>query len=661
MLKRYPQDIGRLAVIVALLLMFIVDFAMAQRNQVRDTVPIEMNSSPGQRKALTDQSTPIVSINFRIDSILKKRRQINDTTELLILKFKLAQLYQANENYNAAILLAVQIINSLETPESQKFIVGKFLRDLYYKIGLTHQAIVTHSKLNWYHAPRNWEYYVPDNFLAFAFMKIGQYEKAISTLTPVVKEMHARDYKYWEFSFTNSLGVIYLKNQQLDSAWAQFLNAKELLEKNFSFEPRRTIHNYDYLDGLVSGNMAEVLAAKGRHLEAIPLYQFDIEQCSKFPNNKEIQGNLLYSYLKLAKSYIVTDQMVAANRCLKKTTEYLQIFDVPEQALELERCRWKYYEKLSLKDSALMAVNRYIQLRDSIESAKFKNELRNSQISIDSKTNEESLATKESELTQLRSKSEKEQFVRYAIILTIGLLFGLLLFLFRAYRIRLKREIDLSEKSNKITEQAEFIGRALEEKDLLLREVHHRVKNNLQIISSLFFLQAKKIKDEQARMIIQEGQSRVHVMSLIHQKLYQAEHLNLIKFQDFMIDIGGHIIQSNRRADLQIEMVIEAQNIEQPVDKGLPIGMIVSELITNSIKHAFKGRKTGHIFIRATQIEKYIRLEYEDDGIGLEALENLENTDSLGMKLIKLLTNQLDGTIEYDVTTGFKLYIEFPV
>ena len=247
------------------------------------------------------------------------------------------------------------------------------------------------------------------------------------------------------------------------------------------------------------------------------------------------------------------------------------------------------------------------------------------------------------------------------IILTATILLASLIFVFRAYRKRLKSELELSSKSKKIGEQAIVITKALEEKDLLLREVHHRVKNNLQIISSLFFLQAKKIKDEQARLIIQEGQSRVHVMSLIHQKLYQAEHLNLINFQEFLSDIAGHIIQSNRRAELHIEMIIEAQNIEQPVDKGLPVGMIVNELITNSIKHAFKGRKTGQIWIRVSQIESYIRIEYEDDGIGIEALDNLENTDSLGMKLIKLLTNQLGGVIEYDVSSGFKLSIEFPV
>lgn len=596
-----------------------------------------------------------------IDSIRLNIRQSKDTVEVLEYKFQLAQLNGTLGNDAEAIMLAVQVTNSFETPGPLKFASGKYLRDKYFRLGVYDRAIETHAKLDWEYAPKNWEYYVPDNFVAFAFVRTGDYDKSISILKHVIQVMNERSYIYWEFSFTNSLGVIYLKNNQYDSAWNQFQNANQLLEMNFMEEPNRTTYNFGYLDGLIKGNMAEVLAAKGLHLEAIPLYKYDIDQCSKYPENAEIQSNILYSTLKLAKSYIATNQMSAAQTALNKTRQLLISSPKPEQLLELKRCLWKYYEKLGKQDSALIAVNQYIKIRDSLEQSTFSNTLRNTQISYESQMNIESLAKKEMELSELRSKSEKEKFVSYVIILTATILLASLIFVFRAYRKRLKSELELSSKSKKIGEQAIVITKALEEKDLLLREVHHRVKNNLQIISSLFFLQAKKIKDEQARLIIQEGQSRVHVMSLIHQKLYQAEHLNLINFQEFLSDIAGHIIQSNRRAELHIEMIIEAQNIEQPVDKGLPVGMIVNELITNSIKHAFKGRKTGQIWIRVSQIESYIRIEYEDDGIGIEALDNLENTDSLGMKLIKLLTNQLGGVIEYDVSSGFKLSIEFPV
>ncbi len=219
--------------------------------------------------------------------------------------------------------------------------------------------------------------------------------------------------------------------------------------------------------------------------------------------------------------------------------------------------------------------------------------------------------------------------------------------------------VDSTALTTQLSDQSAAIEKVLKEKDMLLREVHHRVKNNLQIISSLFFLQSKHIKDEVALGLIKEGQSRIHVMSLIHQKLYQAEELNHIDFQGYFSDLAKQILQMHQSKDVEIDMIIEAREISESMELAVPLGMIVNELLTNSIKHAFAGRRIGHIHIGLTKQHGRMKLVYEDDGRGLSENNDFINGDSLGMKLIRLLTNQLGGNLEFGPTLGFSLSIEF--
>ena len=148
-------------------------------------------------------------------------------------------------------------------------------------------------------------------------------------------------------------------------------------------------------------------------------------------------------------------------------------------------------------------------------------------------------------------------------------------------------------------------------------------------------------------------------MSLIHQKLYQAEHLNEIEFQGYLSDLAKQILQTNQTAKFEIGLTIEADEITETVELAVPIGMMVNELMTNSIKHAFEGRKVGQIRISLKCLGSMMTLEYEDDGRGVDSLESLNKEDSLGMKLIRLLTDQLDGAMEFSGTEGFKITIEF--
>jgi len=205
----------------------------------------------------------------------------------------------------------------------------------------------------------------------------------------------------------------------------------------------------------------------------------------------------------------------------------------------------------------------------------------------------------------------------------------------------------------------EQINASLKEKEVLLREIHHRVKNNLQIISSLLNLQSRYIKDEQARQIFRESQNRVRSMALIHEKLYQSKNLAEINFVEYVEDLVGYLFRMYETDSHEVRLEIDVDDISLDVDTALPCGLIINELITNSLKHAFPdGNPDGkiHIDFRGDDYGK-LRLIVSDNGVGFPENLDFRKTESLGLRLVNTLVRQLNGNIELDRKTGtaFKL------
>jgi PAS domain S-box-containing protein len=197
------------------------------------------------------------------------------------------------------------------------------------------------------------------------------------------------------------------------------------------------------------------------------------------------------------------------------------------------------------------------------------------------------------------------------------------------------------------------IRAALEEKGLLLREIHHRVKNNLQIIISLFNLQTSYVTDQNAYKALREGQDRIKSMALIHERFYQADGLSQIDFDDYIKRLAENLFQSFRIPVGKITLNIHSEKIALDIDTAVPTGLIINEIVTNALKHAFTGRPTGCISIELLQTETdHFRLIIADDGIGFPAGVDPETTDSLGIQLIQALSNQLDGVLKIESVPG---------
>ncbi len=201
-------------------------------------------------------------------------------------------------------------------------------------------------------------------------------------------------------------------------------------------------------------------------------------------------------------------------------------------------------------------------------------------------------------------------------------------------------------------QQAETqIKKSLKEKEALLKEVHHRVKNNLQIISSLLNLQSNTIEDENVLGFFRESQNRVRLMAMIHEKLYQSSDLGKIELADYIQDLSAHLLRSYGINHRHIHLDIAIDSITLEIDTAVACGLIINELITNSLKYAFPAQTTAQtvqgeikIVARLTDIEHF-SIHYKDSGVGLPDNLDIENARTLGLQLISSLTEQLGGLL----------------
>ncbi len=209
-------------------------------------------------------------------------------------------------------------------------------------------------------------------------------------------------------------------------------------------------------------------------------------------------------------------------------------------------------------------------------------------------------------------------------------------------------------------EMEEQIATSLREKEILLKEIHHRVKNNMQVVSSLLFMQARSTQQPEVRDILLESQNRIRSIALVHEKLYQSEDFKRIDYKDYLEKIAHHIFESYQISPGSIHLDVRSEDVFLSIEKAVPLSLIINELITNSIKHAFPKGLSGEIRIDFSLENSRYRLIYQDSGPGIPDKGAIEKPDTLGMQLIRGLAGQLNGTVRYETYQGFGYIIEFP-
>lgn len=224
----------------------------------------------------------------------------------------------------------------------------------------------------------------------------------------------------------------------------------------------------------------------------------------------------------------------------------------------------------------------------------------------------------------------------------------------------MNRMVESLEQSNVKLRESMRNSASLREKEILLREIHHRVKNNMQILTSLLRLQTRQADSQELRDVLQESEARIRSMGLLHEKLYKSDSVSRIEMHGYLRTLTGELARVNTPQGTRRDIKLNVHGVFMGLDTALPCGLMITELVTNALKYAFPGKPEGTIYVSlgSTGDGNY-QLIVWDDGIGMKEDFDIANATSLGMRLVKMLTDQLNGTLTFDCSQGTRVTITF--
>ncbi|UOQ52243.1 histidine kinase dimerization/phosphoacceptor domain -containing protein [Hymenobacter cellulosivorans] len=367
----------------------------------------------------------------------------------------------------------------------------------------------------------------------------------------------------------------------------------------------------------------------------------------------------LDTYYRLGQLSVTSRQYAKARDFLRRAQAALPWANNVAIAAKLELLLFKVDSAETNYQAAIGHYQRYKALNDSIFNESKNKQLASLEVQYDTHKKEQNIAllTKQTQVQQVRLR--QQEFQRNAFLVGGGLLIGLLGLGYNRYRLKQRSNRLLEAQRQEIDKQNQALQRLLREKDWMLKEIHHRVKNNLEVISSLLATQSDYLHDAGALAALREGQNRVHAMALIHQKLYQSASLSVVNMAAYIQDITEHLLESFDQQDT-VQMELQVAPVELDVTLATPLGLILNEALTNALKYAFPAGQPGRITVALTEPspQRY-ELTIADDGVGFPAGLDVEEHDTMGLTIMRGLSAQIDGTLHITHSPGVCISLRF--
>ncbi|MEO0332892.1 MAG: sensor histidine kinase, partial [Bacteroidota bacterium] len=356
------------------------------------------------------------------------------------------------------------------------------------------------------------------------------------------------------------------------------------------------------------------------------------------------RGSMAYTSQRLAEIYADLEQYDSALFYANSSLALFDTIDSKERKVETYRILSEIYRVLGEYEKALTSHQDYTLLKDSILSVEKE------RLTADMEGKYQSAKKDLELLARDTTIAEQKANQRVYIGLAVGLLLlsaGLLFF----YRKRQQRNRELQHLNNQLDAKNQ-------QNELLLKEIHHRVKNNLEMVKSLIALQSAQLEDSATKDAMIASQNRVQSMGIIHQKLYQGENLGSVEMKDYFLNLGEGILDSFDAED-QVKIECAMDRLELDVDTAVPIGLIVNELLTNALKYAFPEETPGTINISLSRTDdNTLTLTVVDNGVGKMA-ETAPRGTGFGSQLVQLLTQQLNGQMQEESQDGTRVFFRF--
>ncbi|MET0759913.1 MAG: histidine kinase dimerization/phosphoacceptor domain -containing protein [Flavobacterium sp.] len=568
--------------------------------------------------------------------------------ELIKLQFVLAEVYNIKGNEIKAIEVLKEIQNNKEYKisevEHMNLLVG--FQKSYLNLNLYSNVFKVNSEIS---ALRKkgiyfplWSYNIKSNLYARLFL----YDKAILQLKSEIQELlknPKRDSLIVPSAY-NDLGYYYSMNNEIDSAFHYYkisLKASEIALKTTNFD------SYTRLVAAVNGNLGVLYIKLKDHKRAIPLIKEDIALGLK--NNDNTNGTI-NSLLLLSECYLHLKNYSDAETTIQKAGELIQNSADPLVKIYYYKTKAELLKSLNKTKEAYDLYEEAFNLSDSVNKNRKRLLLSGNEILYHLEEKDNLIEKQQLDINKKQNNLLLMLLLGLAAILLTGFLY--LIILRKKQREIQKMNVEISAKNKTIKD-------SLAEKEMLLKEIHHRVKNNLQIISGILELQNTTVSDHTAKIILQEGQARIQSIALIHKTLYQSENFSSVPFQNYLTELINAIQNTYRNTNSKIETVINANEIELGINTAIPLGLIINEIITNCFKHAFLGKENGTINIRFTKEQEFYKLIIEDNGNGLPKDFDPKKLHSIGFDLIQGLTKQLGGTFNWESKKGTTIIIRF--
>jgi len=460
--------------------------------------------------------------------------------------------------------------------------------------------------------------------------------------------------KLLKSSMLNNMGLCYLKLEKMDSARTLFQRSLNLLDSNRTLilkqelgkplhkTKEQTANNVDFFGSVIESNLADIDLFYDRFENAQVKYQSELVYAQRMKNYRIA----VMSYLKLAKLNYKQRKSKQALLYLDSTFNMLTSKRLGRSDVMIEAflLKGKCLLDLGARKEAEVYFKMSKSFADSLALHKIQETFENG-VSV------YEFQQQENELIQ----SEQERFIqgvvskyqKWGLFFLALIAFGLFFFYKKA------------NSDKKVIQQRKAeADKSLKEKEMLLKEIHHRVKNNLQVVSGILAFHAEKGGSAEFSGLISESQNHIQSMSLVHEMLYQQnKNIAAISLQEYLTQLGQNLLYTD--PEKLISLKIETNGATLPVKKAIPLGLLITELITNSIKHAFIGHE-GMIIIEVL-VKRHNRIQfiYADNGVGLKQDLNEKESKTMGFILIDMLVAELNAGLERSSEDGLKYEITF--
>jgi two-component system, sensor histidine kinase PdtaS len=474
--------------------------------------------------------------------------------------------------------------------------------------------------------------------LVFVYIKLKEYKEAMNYVNLAID--NAPDNVSENVLKTNK-NIIFNKLKSYNLA------INEGLKINTFFKQNNLEDSMNYCENLM------VLAESYYHIKK---YNEALIHLNKVIVKPDLDlGIKVESLLYLSLSYLKNNELEKAKLYSDKAIENIESTD-NETKIQIYLNRSELEQKLGNYKTAL-----YYQVKQS-EISEENNDIINreklsdiqTKLDITLKNDRIKSLQLEKELKNKQIKAQRTYF--YYTLMLLGLAIMITLIVIYAYKTIQKKNKLIELNNIELLNAQQISQKSLVEKETLLKEIHHRVKNNLQLVMSLLNIQAQSTNNN-IEDFLAISQSRIISMALIHENLYQTEHLSNVNFKDYLKNLTESIVSSYQETVKHVELKIELEDIYFDIQTAIPLGLIINELVSNAYKYAFAKSQTGTILLKLVQNKDYFELIVSDNGIGMQKTSTTKKT--LGLMLVEQLVNQINGIINIDHNIGLVYNIQF--